>query len=176
MDNMDIHRISEGEIIMSNEIIPEQLRDEYLSRLDELYDKAKKWILEIKPKAEIEEESITIKEEPVDAYQVKVLVIKRPDRKTVRMIPRGRWIIGAEGRVDMKSDLGTETLIYITEDAPTIQINLLTENDKILEKSDSYPYSTDIVKGWVFLQNRQLGILPVLDAELFYRLLEVLGR
>ncbi|MEW6237653.1 MAG: hypothetical protein AB1656_19895 [Candidatus Omnitrophota bacterium] len=161
---------------MNHETNPEHLRDEYLSRLNELYSKVDDWVRDIVPKADIEEERITIKEEPIDAYQAKVLVIKRPNRKTVRLIPRGRWIIGAEGRVDMKSDLGTETLIYVSEGAPTIRIDLLTENGKILEERESHPYLTDIVKGWVFLQNRQLGMLPSLNADLFYRLIEVLGR
>jgi len=152
------------------------MRDEYLSRVAALYKQAKTWIEGFDPKAQIAEESITIKEEPVDPYKAKVLVINRPNYKTIRLIPRGRWIIGAEGRIDMKSDLGTETLVYISEGGPAIRIDVLTENGKVLEKGKSRPLTKDVAEGWVFVQNRQIGMLPSLDANLFHRLLEVLGR
>lgn len=153
-----------------------QLRDEYLSRVASLYEQAKKWIEDFDPKAHVTVESILIKEEPVEPYQAKVLVINRPTYKTVRLIPRGRWIIGAEGRVDIKSDLGTETLVYASEGGPAIRIDVLTENGKILERAKSRSLAGDVAEGWVFVQNRQVGMLPTLDANLFCRLLEVLGR
>ena len=158
---------------MVNGTSREQMRDEYLRRLAALYGWARAWVCD---KAQVAEESITIKEEPVDPYPAKVLVINRPNFKTVRMIPRGRWIIGAEGRVDMKSDLGTETLLYVSEGGPQIRIDELTENGKVLEKGKSLSLAKDVAEGWVFVQNRQLGMLPSLDADLFHRLLEVLGR
>ncbi len=154
----------------------EQMRDEYLSRVAALYKQARNWVKGFDPKTQITEETITIKEEPVDPYQAKVLVISRPAYKTIRLIPRGRWIIGAEGRVDMKSDLGTETLIYVSEGGPALRIDELTENGKVLQKGKPRPLAKDIAEGWVFVQNRQIGMLPLLDADLFRRLLEVLGR
>lgn len=161
---------------MSTKTSREQLRDEYLSRVAALYKQAKRWIKEFDPKTQVIEESITIKEEPVEPYQAKVLVINRPAYKAVRLIPRGRWIIGAEGRVDMKSDLGTETLVYVSKGEPAIRIDVLTENGKILEEGKPRPRAKDVAEGWVFVQNRQIGMLPSLDADLFRRLLEVLGR
>ena len=161
---------------MSNKTSREQMRDEYLSRVASLYKQAKNWIEGFDPKAQITEESITIKEEPVNPYQAKVLVINRPTYKTIRLIPRGRWIIGAEGRVDMKSDLGTETLVYVSKVAQPIRIDDLTENGKILKEGKSRPLAKDVAEGWVFIQNRQIGMLPLLDAALLRRLLEVLGR
>ena len=162
--------------MMSNKTSREQMRDEYLLRVAALYKQTENWIKGFDPKAQIAEESITIKEEPVDPYQAKVLVINRPNYKTIRLIPRGRWIIGVEGRIDMKSDLGTETLVYISEGGPAIRIDVLTENGKVLEEGKSRPLAKDVAEGWVFVQNRQIGMLPSLDANLFHRLLEVLGR
>lgn len=162
---------------MSNVTTPEQERDAYLKRVDGLYAQVRKWVEEFDPTAEISEENLTLYEEPVAPYQAKVLVIKRPTYKPVRLIPRGKWILGAEGRVDLKSDLGTETLVYVSEDVPTISIDRLTESGKVLEERmpNSLP-NNDVAKGWVFVQNRQIGMLPTLDADLFRRLLEVLGR
>jgi hypothetical protein len=153
-----------------------QMRDQYLSRVAMLYKQVKKWVEDFDPKAQIAEENITIKEEPVEPYQATVLVINRPNYKIVRLIPRGRWIIGAEGRVDMKSDLGTETLIYVLEGGPAIRIDELTENGKVLNEGKSRPLAKDVAEGWVFVQNRQISMLPSLDSNLFHRLLEVLGR
>jgi len=161
---------------MNNKTSREQMRDEYLSRVAALYKQVINWIEGFDPKVQIAEESITIKEEPVDPYHAKVLVINRPNYKTIRLIPRGRWIIGAEGRVDVKSDLGTETLVYVSEGGPAIRIDDLTENGKILEEGRPCAPAKDVAEGWVFVQNRQIGMLPSLDASLFHRLLEVLGR
>ena len=160
---------------MADERTHEQMRDEYLSRVASLFNQAKEWTAQFDPEATFpQEEIITIKEEPVDAYKANVLVISRPDRKPVRLIPRGCWIIGAQGRVDMKSDLGTETLVYVLDGGPTIQWQ--TENGKVLEEGKPRPFSKDVKEGWALIQNRQLGMFPSLDAYLFGRLLEVLGR
>ena len=161
---------------MPNEKSSEQRRDEYLSRVAALFNHAREWTRGFDPEATFTEESVTIKEEPVAAYQANVLVISRPGYKTVRLIPRGCWIIGAEGRVDMKSDLGTETLVYDSEGGPTIRIDLLTENGKVLPEGNPRPLANDVAEGWTFIQNRQLGMRPSFDADLFRRLLEVLGR
>jgi hypothetical protein len=162
--------------MMTNKTDHKQMRDEYLSRVAMLYKHVKNWTEDLDPKAQIIEENITIKEEPIDPYQAKILVINRPNYKTIRLIPRGRWIIGAEGRVDMKSDLGTETFIYASEGGPTMRIDELTENGKVLKEGKSHPLAKDVAEGWVFVQNRQIGMFPSLDADLFRRLLEVLGR
>ena len=161
---------------MPNGKSSEQMRDEYLSRVTEFFNQAREWTSNFDAEATITEEDITIKEEPVGEYPAKVLAIIRPDRKTVRLLPRGCWIIGAEGRVDMKSDLGTETLVYTLERGPAIRLDLQTENGKILESGKPCPLAKDIAEGWALIQNRQLGMLPALDASLFCRLLEVLGQ
>ena len=161
---------------MSSATACEQMRDEYLLRVEGLYAQAREWIRDLDSNAQIEEESVTLREEPVDPYLAKSLVVKRPEYKTVRLIPRGRWIIGAEGRVDMKSDLGTETFVYVSEGGSAVKIDVLTENGKVLEQGKLRSVAKDVGEGWVFVQNRQIGILPALDGDLFHRLLEVLGR
>lgn len=161
---------------MVNELTPEQMRDEYLERVAALFLLVKEWTGQFDSKATFREESITLKEEPVAAYSVNVLIISRPDRKTIRLLPRGCWIIGAQGRVDMKSDLGTETLVYVLDGGPSIRFDLQTENGKILEKGPARPFYQNVKEGWALIQNRQLGMLPLLDKALFCRLLEVLGR
>lgn len=161
---------------MTAETSCEQTRDEYLSRVAALFKRAREWTSEFDAEAKITEESITIKEEPGAPYEAKVLVINRPNYKTVRLIPRGRWIIGAEGRVDMKSDLGTETLVYSSVGGPVIQIELLTESGKPFLEEISHPFGNNVAEGWVFLQNRQLGMRPSLNAFLFRQLLKVLGQ
>lgn len=161
---------------MNSALTSHELLDEYLHHVNDLYDHVRRWIAGYDSDAEIFEETISLKEEPVDPYEARVLVIKRPEHKVVRMVPRGRWIIGAEGRVDLKSSLGTETLVYVSDGGPAISINMLTESGKVLEDEEGYTTSRDVARGWVFVQNRQLGMLPALDADLFYRLLEVLGR
>ncbi len=161
---------------MSNATIFEQMRDKYLSRVDEFYAKVRKRIVELDPSAEFSKEVVTLNEELVAPYQARILIINRPTYKPVRLIPRRAWFIGAKGCVDMKSDLGIETLVYVSEGGPAIRIDMFAENGKILKKSEIHPIENDVAKGWVFVQNRQIGMLPSLDADLLYRLLEVLGK
>lgn len=153
-----------------------QMRDEYLARVSALYTQARQWTSEIDPNVTFEEQDVSLTEDPVGSYPAKELIIKCQDLKPIRLIPRGRWIIGADGRVDMKSNLGTETLLYTMEGGPHIKIDTLTENGKILERGKSRPVAKDVTEGWALVQNRQLGMLPTLDKDLFSRLLEVLGR
>lgn len=169
--------------MITAETTREQMRDEYLSRVAALYELAKNWVEGFDPRSVVSEESIAVKEEAIEPYQAKVLVIDRPTYKPVRLIPQGRWIIGAEGRVDMKSDLGTETLVYESErdwsarsSNPPRRLTDMTENGKVLREATPRPDSGDVAERWVLLQNRQLRMFPSLDADLFHRLLEVLGR
>ncbi|MFH1742010.1 MAG: hypothetical protein ABIH23_23660 [bacterium] len=153
---------------------PEQLRNEYLQRVSNLFDKVRQWVSEFDPNATFQEEETTIREVPIEPYEVHCLVIDRPGYKQVRLIPRGCQIIGAEGRVDMKSDLGTETLVYVWEGGPHIVSKILSQNGEVLHET-SRAFVEDVTEGWVHLENRQSGPLPALDANLFRHLMEVLS-
>lgn len=152
------------------------MRDEYLAQVSVLFRRIQEWLRDQDPRAKFSSEKITIHEEQVAPYKGDVLVISRPGYKTIRLIPRGRWILGADGRVDLKSDLGTETLLYLSDSGPVVRISEMTESGKKLPPAKSRTPKQDIAEGWVFLQNRQVGLMPTLDADLCYRLLEVLGR
>lgn len=155
---------------------PRQMRDEYLKRVSDLYKQIKKWAGEVDPTITHQENEINLTEEAVESYSAKELIVKHPDYKPIHLIPRGRWIIGAEGRIDMKSDLGTETLLYTSEGGPHVKIDTFTENGKILQQGKSHPIAKEVTEGWVLVQNKQLGLLPALDKDLFVKLLEVLGQ
>ena len=160
---------------MTTTVTPEHSRDEYLARLSSLYRKVREWLKDSDPQARVDEEDTTISEEPGEPYRVKSLVIQRSGYKTVRLIPRGRWIIGAEGRVDVESDLGSETLLY--EGGPIVDIREITESGLRLGRGNWNPLKDEeVAEGWVFLQNRDVGLRPTLSIDLFFRLLEVLGR
>ena len=161
---------------MEATITKEQLRDEYLERVESLYEIIKEWMNQADPSAGLSRDEVDVREQDIAPYQAPVLVIDRQDCNQVRLLPRGRWIIGAEGRVDMKSDLGTETLVYVTEGGPYMVIQVLSESGLVLDDSMK-PLAKDIItEGWVYVQNRHLGMYPALDAYLFGRLLEILSR
>ncbi|MDQ1257191.1 MAG: hypothetical protein QG656_1793, partial [Candidatus Hydrogenedentes bacterium] len=66
--------------------------------------------------------------------------------------------------------------VYDPEGGPTVRIDLLTENGKVLPEENPQRSTNDVAEGWTFIQNRQLRMRPSFDADLFRRLLEVLGR
>lgn len=158
---------------MSTERPPEELMDEFLDRVNELFSKVRDWSKRIDPDVEFEEGEVKIHEEEVGEYCAPLLAVKLKKRKKVQFIPRGRWIIGADGRVDLKSNLGTETLIYTNKDRSFISVRSVTDSGKIIEKSIK-PNQDDIAEGWLFVQNRSLSLFPNLDYYLFQRLMEVL--
>ncbi len=146
----------------------------FLERVDALYEKIKQWLMAIDSSITVTEEDITIEEQPGESYSARVLIVNRPGYETIRFVPKGRWIIGAEGRVDVQSRLGTEALVYVSDAGPVFRAEILTEGGKVLGHES--PLAGEVAEGWVFVQNRQLGIFPSLDAFLLERLIEILGN
>ena len=163
---------AKGELSMPT---PIELRNEYLARVADLYAKVKQWMGNIDPSAQLTEENITIQEDPVGKYSAQSMWIDCPSRKRIQLIPRGRWILGAEGRVDIKSDLGMETLVYV-EGELFISIREISDRGTHIGRASSQPLFEDIAQGWVYLQNSSVGLMPSLDEDLFHRLWEVLSR
>jgi hypothetical protein len=82
----------------------------WLAAVDTLLKQLRTWL------ADVEANQISITEETTGAYTVPALTLTVPNTgKKVRVIPIGRTIIGADGRVDLKSSKGKYVLLYLAE-------------------------------------------------------------
>jgi len=73
----------------------------------------------------------------------------------------------------MRGPLGSETFVYLSKGGPHFEITALTETGHVLERKKKRVARVS-QQGWVYVQNRHLGLLPLLNEDLFLRLLEVL--
>src|SRR5947208_12950070 len=92
----------------------------YLQRVDQLYADVRNWITALEPNVQIFETEIELVEEATGPYKAKNLEITRPGRPALRLIPRGRYMVGAEGWVDVRSQLGREILVWVRAGGPAL--------------------------------------------------------
>src|SRR6266704_745308 len=92
----------------------------YLQRVDQLYTDVRNWITALEPNAQFIETEIELVEGATGPYKAKNLEIARPGRPALHLIPRGRYMVGAEGRVDVRSRLGWEILVWVKAGGPAL--------------------------------------------------------
>ncbi len=90
----------------------------WLAAVDALLKQLRTWLADVEAQSllQVEADQISITEETTGAYTVPALTLTVPNTgKKVRVIPIGRTIIGADGRVDLKSSKGKYVLLYLAE-------------------------------------------------------------
>lgn len=80
------------------------LRDEWLQDLSDLFERLRSWMTDAEEQGllEIEQDALELKEERLGRYNAPMLRVTTPG-VSVRIVPRGRLIIGAQGRVDFET-------------------------------------------------------------------------
>jgi hypothetical protein len=149
---------------------------EYRKRVGELYDTVEAWIKERSPKASTRRTPIEVEERMPGPYKIDSLEIEDPALKRVVWLrPKGCNVVGAEGVVEVGSDLSHETLVYVSEAGPamTMQIGSAGRSRKEPKANELHKESAP---GWIWLQNRLIKLSPTLNDDLMHRLVEVLGR
>jgi hypothetical protein len=121
----------------------DEIRDEWLARLEQLYDQIEQFLTEF-----IEDHSITtsfseipLNEANIGSYEARKMEIQI-GRQTVYLEPIGTWLIGSRGRVDVVGSAGRAQLILVNEEAksakdlvkvfsPSAQLFSLMENPEL---------------------------------------------
>lgn len=150
---------------MSEEI--EQERDEFLRRVDQLFSGIESWIQPTGIKSVRSE--ISILEEPTGYYQAEKLTLRTSQGKDIaEIIPFGRWILGASGRIDVKGTYDNISVIYLEQGGPKA---IITEHDGEHETiRTKYFYKGIDDAGWYWIDGR-LGKGYKFDKDLFFDLL-----
>jgi hypothetical protein len=137
----------------------------YHSRVDSLYQDIRRWIIERSPGAVFAQTQVELSEEPTGAYKLQSLEVSLPGLPAVRFVPRGIFMVGAHGRVDVRSRLGREVLVWVEEGGPVLNV---TEDFAIEpEAVISRPLFSNVGEGWAWSDFRRNQILP-LDAEVLW--------
>ncbi len=121
--------------------------DEWRDELSALYDRLAGWLSRMDPPPIIERETATIHEERSGPYEAPKLVITSGTEGRLEVQPVARWVVGADGRVDLIGVEGPMHLILLRDRG-----------------------------GWYYLPDRVTMDLQPLDETLFHRLAEAFLR
>ena len=142
--------------------------DEFNSRLLTLYRDVSSWIQDFG--LTIKKIEKTNNEERSGKYKTKKLQILKDGKKIAELNPIGIWIIGAEARVDLETDISKETFAYQGKRNLDIEATLATGGE-VQNKSFHYSYK-DKQEGWHWIDDRIIGKTPLLDKDIFLNVLD----
>ena len=148
--------------------------DRYHGRLVDLYDEVRRWVANRSPNATFSQTRVDLSEEATGVYQVESLDIALPGLPAIRFVPRGIFMVGAHGRVDVRSRLGREVLVWLEPGGPAIQIStgLGDEAEHVISRS-LFP---NISEGWAWSDSKR-NEAKHLDEDVFWdRLLRPLTQ
>lgn len=142
--------------------------EEFNHRLDALYTDVSSWCEEVGLQTSVEEKINT--EERSGSYETKKLHIIKATKKIATLNPMGIWVIGADGRVDLETDAGKEILVYWREGGCNFRSEISID-DKVIDNSSKKLFA-DTTEGWHWMDDRILGKTPLLDKEIFFKVLD----
>lgn len=100
----------------SPDIVKKQ--DEWIKVVEALLAQIRKWLSEeeLQKLISVDSDQVSITEETIGTYTAPSLTLTVPGtKKRVKVVPIGRTIIGANGRVDMKFSHGSYLLLYLAD-------------------------------------------------------------
>jgi hypothetical protein len=107
----------------------EKETQEWAKKIEELHETVKNHLREYTEnnKIEIESHNVTLHESLLGAYEAKALTIKI-GKKMVGLEPKGRFVIGAFGRVDMIGPAGTVKIVLVDGNLNSPHISVTITN------------------------------------------------
>jgi hypothetical protein len=144
--------------------INEELVD-YRNRVDSLYKDLRGWIAERRPDAVFTTTDVELSEETTGAYKLQSLEVSLSGLPAVRFVPRGIFMVGAHGRVDVWSRLGREVLVWVESGGPHLEITENVGNEP--ESVISRPLFKNVAEGWAWSDPRH-GQILALSAEVLW--------
>ncbi len=111
-------------------------------QLQQLFADVRRWCQGLPGGAYVQEEPMVVREERSGEYEVTRLIVSSKGQ-TMRVEPVALWVVGADGRVDLKGIGGPFTLLYFQQDG-----------------------------GWAYVQNGPPAVTMPLTEGLFLQLAE----
>jgi hypothetical protein len=139
--------------------------DRYRRNLDELYDGIRGWVVKRYPNATFRQTPVDLSEEATGVYQVQSLDVVIPGLPAVRLIPRGIFMVGAHGRIDVRSRLGREVLVWLETGGPALRVGIRSGDEA--EQMISRPLFPNISEGWAWSDSKRNEVQH-LDEDVFW--------
>lgn len=148
--------------------------DEYRHRVDGLYDDVRAWIVARLPGATFHETRVQMNEEATGPYELESLEVCLPGFPTVRFVPRGIFMVGARGRVDVRSRLGRQALVWLEAGGPALTAP--ANPDEETEMVISRPLFPNAAEGWSWSDPKRTEVQPLSSDVLWDHVLTPLTR
>ena len=142
----------------------------YEQRVNSLYDLVESAIRRLEPGATFVRTSpVKIDEQLTGPYSVPSLEVSIPGKMGIRFIPKGIYNIGARGRVDARSRLGTEVVVWVEKGGPVLTVTARKDEDEL--ESSTLPVFPGVPEGWAWMDEKAVELLPLTEDTLIDRVL-----
>jgi hypothetical protein len=141
----------------------------YRDHLDSLYALVERAVLSSDPGATFHRTPVDRNEEEVGPYEVSSLEISRPGKTAVCLVPRGIFVVGALGRVDARSRLGREVLMWMQPGGPALH-GTGREGEQVVEQF-TRPLYPSVREGWAWEDEHGNQLLPLTEDVLLNKVL-----
>ena len=140
-------------------------RDLFVSRVHQLISMIEKWVLYTGLFTRVS--STTVEETIPGNYTIEMLEINDKEGKLIaKVMPVGAYVIGAEGRVDIKGYLGKESVVFLKHGGPAIISKVNGEVDRV-----SSLYEGITTEGWYWIEDKRMRRAYLLDEKIFLELI-----
>lgn len=130
-------------------------KEEWIKKVSEFYKLVEDWLKPYVERGLLASERVKIKiqEEFLGEYEIEQLIIKMPNEE-VKLVPVGRMIFGALGRIDMHGNQGTARFLLVGKDLeqPRDAVKFFSseEERKMDEEKRKQSAKTPIESVWKF--------------------------
>ena len=143
----------------------------FRTEVNNLYAEIKKWISETNLKCD--ESTIKINEKNSGEYEINKLTLSTKEEATIiaEIQPIGAWVIGANGRIDIKGVHDRIIIVHLNEGGPSLNS---TTNDAL---GHSETHKRNFFKGineagWYWIEHKLSSKGHKLTPELFFYILD----
>ena len=95
------------------------------------------------------------------------LEVSVPKKTDIHLVPKGIYVIGARGRVDARSRLGTEILVWVEEGGPALKRTV----DRCDVDAVTRPVFPGVREGWAWTDDQHVELVPLTERTLVDRVL-----
>lgn len=142
----------------------------YEQRLNDLYNLVEAAIKSVEPAASfVRSTPVQIDEQLTGPYTVTSLEVAIPGKPAIRFVPKGIYNIGARGRVDARSRLGTEVLAWVEEGGQALKTNGREADSEI--ESATRPVFPGVPEGWAWMDNQHVELVALTEQTFLDRVL-----
>lgn len=147
-----------------------RVRSEYCRGLEDLYAAVRSWLSSSGFRTI--RDTTSLHETATGRYQAPVLRILRKDGSHLAtLMPKGAWIIGAKGRVDLVGPMDIQPILLLASGGPALTTTTTIKGEEIERHTRPFFKGVDR-EGWYYIDDSSPAIARHLTKDAFLSLLE----